>query len=123
MKTTEWMIRSIAKVAAVLLFLVAIPVVAQTGDVQLTGTCIDVEDGDLSSTLVWRSDLDGDLGIGSDLDVALTIGTHVLDATCTDSMGGFGQGFVTYTVNAENNPPVVIIISPEDGGCQGPGCP
>ncbi len=123
MKRTEWMIRSMAITAALLLFLVAGPALAQTGDVHFDGTCTDVEDGDISASLVWTSDVDGQVGVGATFDAPLTVGVHRINATCTDSVGGWAEVIVTYEVKPANNPPVVIIISPEDGGCQGPGCP
>ena len=50
----------------------------------VTGKAIDAETGDVSSTIVWTSDLDGALGTGAVVAVTLTtLGAHVITATCT----------------------------------------
>ena len=46
----------------------------------------DFQEGDLSSTISWTSDLDGALGTGASVSSALTtVGTHVITAEATDN--------------------------------------
>lgn len=94
-----------------------------TAPVTVSGTCIDEFDGDLSEQMEWSSSIDGVLGTGSSFEVQLSIGTHTISASCTDSASQEATGSVTYTVAIADNPPVVIILSPEDGGCTGGDCP
>ncbi|MGI9341511.1 MAG: hypothetical protein ACR2QV_01590 [Gammaproteobacteria bacterium] len=56
--------------------------------VNFMATAADNEDGDVSAGVRWVSDLDGELGTGATLPVALSIGTHTITATVTDSAGG-----------------------------------
>ena len=53
----------------------------------LTASAQDPEDGDLSSAIAWNSNVDGDLGQGTDLSVQLSEGEHQLTATVTDNDG------------------------------------
>jgi uncharacterized repeat protein (TIGR01451 family) len=54
----------------------------------LTGTALDVDDGELSGTaLQWSSNLQGVLGTGSPLEVTLQPGNHTITLTATDSDG------------------------------------
>jgi hypothetical protein len=55
--------------------------------IALSGTAQDNEDGVLSSKIKWTSNLDGLLGTGSSLSKTLTVGTHTVVATVTDSGG------------------------------------
>jgi hypothetical protein len=65
----------------------------------LSGTATDVEDGSLSSTIVWSSNLAGDLGTGASLSVSnLTVGTHTISASVTDSSGQQTTQTMTITV-------------------------
>ena len=57
------------------------PVTVAEGDVLvLEALALDAEDGDISDAIQWVSQLDGDLGGGSSLRVALTPGNHLLAA-------------------------------------------
>jgi hypothetical protein len=66
----------------------------------LRGRGIDAEDGSLSETaLTWTSDLSGTLGTGKELWVSdLTMGTHRITLTATDSDGSSGSDTVTIFV-------------------------
>ena len=64
------------------------PVTVAEGDVLvLEALALDAEDGDISDAIQWVSQLDGDLGGGSSLRVALTPGNHLLAAIVYDSGG------------------------------------
>ncbi len=65
--------------------------------------------------LVWSSDLEGQLGVGSAFSKALIIpGEHLITLTATDSEGLSGNASVRITVKS-NAIPVVTINSPRDG--------
>lgn len=59
--------------------------VVQVYNVELTGTAFDPEDGDLTSSIAWTSDIDGALGTGGALDAELSAGAHTITATVSDS--------------------------------------
>lgn len=75
--------------------------------VELTGTGTDPEDGALSgASLVWTSDLDGELGVGESVTVSgLSIGVHTITLTVTDSDGGSDRRPITVTVTEDRTPP------------------
>jgi hypothetical protein len=58
-------------------------------NIHFVGTAYDPEDGQIpDSGLVWKSDIDGDLGVGADLMKRdLTPGEHAITLTVTDSNG------------------------------------
>ena len=68
--------------------------------VTFAGSADDAEDGDVTNTLVWSSDIQGNLGTGSSVSTsALSVGTHVVTATATDSASANGTAQVSVTVN------------------------
>jgi hypothetical protein len=71
------------------------------------GTATDPQDGSLpASSLVWSSSLQGQLGTGSSVTVALQPGTHVITFRATNQASGSAVAMVTLTVHAL--PPVVF---------------
>ena len=71
-----------------------------TESVTFTATSIDDHDGDISSSIVWSSDLDGVLHTGATFSTnLLSIGTHVITATSTDSGAKIGTDTVGVTIN------------------------
>lgn len=69
-------------------------------EIKLSGSCSDNEDGYLiGSSLVWTSDLDGQLGTGETcISDTLSIGIHNITLTATDSEGAVGMDTVAITV-------------------------
>ena len=60
------------------------------------GSALDAEDGDLSAELTWSSNLDGAIGAGAGFTTStLTVGTHVITASATDSQGAEGFAAIT----------------------------
>jgi hypothetical protein len=55
--------------------------------VTFSGSASDTQDGSLTSKLVWKSSIDGQIGTGGSFSRALTAGTHQITATVTDSGG------------------------------------
>jgi len=77
--------------------------IVETGnELTFTGTATDVEDGDISSSIVWTSDKDGELGGGASVAAILSEGTHTITASATDSGNFLGTDRVTVTVINEN---------------------
>lgn len=58
-----------------------------SGSINLSGGALDAEDGSLSGVISWASDLDGNLGQGSSINVSLSEGVHQLTASVVDSAG------------------------------------
>ncbi|MDP2481461.1 MAG: hypothetical protein Q8W49_13305 [Candidatus Palauibacterales bacterium] len=69
-------------------------------DITFEGSGTDPEDGSLSGTsLVWTSDLDGQLGTSTGFDRSdLSVGTHEITLTATDADGAAGSASVSITV-------------------------
>jgi len=81
--------------------------------ISFSGSATDTEDGNLSSTMVWSSNLDGQLSVGSSFARALTVGTHTITAQVCDSAGTTSSKSVVVLVTAPaNNAPAVTISSP-----------
>jgi subtilisin len=66
--------------------------------INFSGTATDAEDGDLTSDLVWTSNLDSDIGTGGSFNAVLSDGTHTITASVTDSDGLTGSASITVTV-------------------------
>ena len=62
------------------------------------GTASDTEDGDLTASLVWTSDLDGQIGTGGSFSTTLSDGKHTITASATDSDGATGSAPISITV-------------------------
>ncbi|MGD9732712.1 MAG: choice-of-anchor U domain-containing protein [Desulfamplus sp.] len=84
-------------------------------------TAKDPEDGILTGqSVVWESDRDGFLGYGTSFTKNnLTVGTHVITITATDS---FGQEDIdSITVIIGNTAPNILITSPADNSTHSKG--
>jgi hypothetical protein len=67
----------------------------------------DYEDGDLSAEISWSSDIDGHLHTGGGFSAntaqaPLTIGTHLMTASVTDSAGKVGESSISVTITDPN---------------------
>ena len=77
----------------------------------------DPEDGILAgASLVWQSSLDGQIGAGqSCTDDDLSLGTHIVTLTATDSGGASASDSITVHIRLPNQPPTASITSPTHG--------
>ncbi len=66
--------------------------------VNFSGSASDDEDGDLTASLSWTSNIDGNLGAGGAISFALSDGVHTITASVTDSGGLAGSDTITITV-------------------------
>ncbi len=73
---------------------------SEIGDsVTFTGTAIDPEDGDISASLSWSSSIDGTIGSGASFSTtALSLGSHTITASATDSNSLQGSDVITISV-------------------------
>ena len=84
-----------------------------------TGTATDMEDDDatLTAALAWTSDLDGPIGTGGTFATAtLTVGTHTIMASATDSGGLSASASINVTVT---DPPRLDDVAVDFGGAFG----
>lgn len=86
----------------------------QGTSIGFTGTATDLQDGALTSSLTWTSNLDGPIGTGGGFSRVLSVGTHTVTASVTDSGGLPGSSGITVTVQG-NTPPTVTITAPANG--------
>lgn len=68
--------------------------------VTLTGTATDPEDGVLSSSITWSSNVAGSLGTGATISPSLAAGSHTITASVTDSGSQTTSTSITITVSA-----------------------
>lgn len=72
--------------------------------VTFTGSASDLQDGNVTASLVWSSDLQGTIGSGGSFSTStLMVGTHVITATASDAVGAQGTATVTVTVNSNGS--------------------
>jgi len=86
--------------------------------ITFSGTGTDPEDGTLSgSSLVWTSDKDGQIGTGTSFNTSsLSVNTHVITLTVTDSQGATDSESITiYVTSSTNESPTADITSPSNG--------
>lgn len=85
----------------------------------LSGIAISSDGVDLTSTLVWSSSRDGTIpGVGPSIATnTLSLGAHIITATATDSRGAIGEVSIAVSVLPDGSPtpPVVTIVSPDNG--------
>ena len=68
--------------------------------ISFAGSATDTQDGNLTSAIVWTSNIDGSIGGGGSFSRTLSAGTHTITASVTDSGGMSGSRSVTITVVA-----------------------
>ena len=78
--------------------------------ITFTGTASDTEDGNLTAGVTWTSSINGALGTGGSVSTsALSLGTHTITASVTDSDGAQASSAMTVTVSAPQSGNVVQV--------------
>jgi subtilisin family serine protease len=75
--------------------------------ISFAGTATDSEDGSLTTSIIWTSNLSGQIGTGGSFSTALSDGTHLLTASVTDSGGRSGSASISLTVGTAPPAPEV----------------
>jgi hypothetical protein len=84
--------------------------------VSFAATATDAEDGNLAGSLSWNSSINGSIGSGASFSTSsLSVGTHTITASVTDSGGREGSDQISLTVVGPNAPPTVTITAPPSG--------
>lgn len=76
----------------------------------LSGLAQDAQDGDISSKIVWSSNLQGTLGGGATIAVNLVAGSHTITAKVSDSAGAPAQASVTVTISTPTAPASTVVL-------------
>ncbi|MEE9501302.1 MAG: hypothetical protein V3V48_04460, partial [Candidatus Aminicenantaceae bacterium] len=77
--------------------------------IDFEGSASDTEDGDLTSSINWNSNINGDFGTGGSFSTSsLSDGTHTITASVTDTGGQIGSASIEITVG---DPPQTETIS------------
>lgn len=83
---------------------------ASGASVSFVGTAIDTEEGDLSASLVWSSNIEGEIGTGAAFTAILSDGDHVITASATDNGSKTGSDAVNITVGTPPPPAVATDV-------------
>ncbi len=68
--------------------------------VSFAGTASDTEDGDISAGLSWSSSIDGNIGSGGSFSTStLSVGSHTITASVTDSGSLSGSDSISLTID------------------------
>ena len=87
---------------------------SESDSVSFVATANDAEDGDISTAIVWTSDLDGEIGQGSTIDAQLSVGHHIITATAADSEALSQQASIQFDVNPAADPTVLSWVAPTE---------
>ncbi len=69
--------------------------------VNFTGTATDTQDGTISANLAWTSSINGSIGSGASFSTStLSVGSHTITASVTDSGGLPGSAQISITINS-----------------------
>jgi subtilisin family serine protease len=79
--------------------------------ITFTGTASDTEDGDLTDTLSWASDVDGPIGTGGSFSAILSGGLHTITASVADSGGLTGSTSIAITVDGSGGDTIVLNVA------------
>ncbi|MGX5202794.1 fibronectin type III domain-containing protein [Aliikangiella sp. IMCC44632] len=85
--------------------------------IEFMASASDPEDGNVSNDITWSSNIDGQLGVGSDIAASLSSGNHTITAKVTDSSGASSDRFVNIIVasSPSNSAPYLEIDTPLNG--------
>ncbi len=81
-------------------------------EISFVGSASDTEDGDLTASLVWTSDLQQDpIGKGGSFNTVLSDGQHTITASVTDFGGLNGSDSITITVAGQSVGDIVLSVT------------
>lgn len=87
----------------------------QGATITFEATASDQEDGNLSNSIQWSSNLDGNMGSGASLATVLSTGEHSITASVVDSENEAAQITINLSVlQPVNNAPSISITAPTD---------
>ena len=78
-------------------------------NITFTGSASDDEDGNLSSELVWTSNIDGSLDTGASISASLSDGEHIITAEVTDTGGKTGSASIAIAVGTVQDPDTMSV--------------
>lgn len=79
---------------------------AQGASITFSGSATDTQDGNLTSSLVWTSSIDGQIGTGGSFSRTLTAGSHTITAKVVDSGALLTSKQVSVSVSTTSSTPV-----------------
>lgn len=82
--------------------------------IAFSGTASDLEDGNLTSSLIWTSSIDGVIGTGGSFSTTLSEGSHTVTASATDANGNVGSASINVTVVAPPGAANTVSVSKID---------
>lgn len=91
---------------------------ADTDSISFAATATDTQDGTLSSSLRWTSQLVGEIGTGASFSRTLPVGVHTITAAVTDSGGLNGVATRTISVNTVSTNPTLAVQAYKVKGLQ-----
>lgn len=85
-------------------------------NVTFSAVAHDQQEGDLSAAITWQSDIDGELGNASSINItSLSLGVHLITASVQDSGNLIATDTVSITINNPvNTQPLINITAPTD---------
>ncbi|MGR9117258.1 MAG: Ig-like domain-containing protein, partial [Gammaproteobacteria bacterium] len=89
-------------------------------NITFMATASDSEDGDLSPSITWESNLDGNIGTGPSIVSSLSLGDHLITAGVTDSNGTHQENQISVSVqalavDAPAAPSNVVVVDQQNG--------
>ena len=93
-------------------------------NVTFTGSAMDAEDGNISSSINWSSNRDGALGTGASISSTLSAGVHMITASVTDGGGKTASASISVTITGPAQTTTSTTPHPPDGppGGDPPDC-
>ncbi|MBU0706048.1 hypothetical protein KJ807_02405 [Patescibacteria group bacterium] len=85
-------------------------VITEGTEVSFEGTATDLQEGNISSRIIWSSNLDGMLDQSASFSKLLSTGNHQITAMIVDSDGL--EASEEISISVQNTPPEVIITAP-----------
>jgi subtilisin len=79
--------------------------------ISFSGSASATEDGDLTGSLVWTSNLDGQIGTGGSFSAVLSDGSHTITASVTDSGGSNGSDSISVTVGGGGGGSIALSVN------------